>query len=158
MPEALFFASTNPQYDDRLFIELHVQYMKIPSSNLGRTCYVQKLFLTFRTIFVHNMFSPCSAKRRASDKDLPVVITGKIATIEWEVAPISLFHTPEIMNKNKNWSSLTLDSSKQNRATRQLQCRIELALSSTVHLRQFCIHCCLLRSMKGRRKVWNLGG
>ena len=45
-------------------------YMKIPSSNLGRTCCAQKLFLTFRTIFVHNMFSPCSAKRRASDKDL----------------------------------------------------------------------------------------
>ena len=68
---ALIFASTNPQYDDRLFNELQVQYMKIPSSNLGRTCCVQKLFLTFRTIFVHNMFSPCSAKRRASDKDLP---------------------------------------------------------------------------------------
>ena len=66
--EALIFASTNPQYDDR--IELEVQYMKIPSSNLGRTCCVQKLFLTFRSIFVHNMFSPCSAKRRASDKDL----------------------------------------------------------------------------------------
>ena len=64
--EALIFASTNLQYDDRLFIELQVQYMKIPSSNLGRTCCVQKLFLTFR------MFSPCSAKRRASDKDLPV--------------------------------------------------------------------------------------
>ena len=63
---------TNPQYDDRLFIELRVQYMKIPSSNLGRTCFAQKLFLTFRTIFVHNMFSPCSAKRRDSDKDLPV--------------------------------------------------------------------------------------
>jgi hypothetical protein len=48
--------------------------MKIPSSNLGRTCYVQKkkLFPTFRTFFVHKMFSPCSAKRRASDKDLPV--------------------------------------------------------------------------------------
>ena len=45
--------------------------MKIPSSNLG----VQKLFLTFRTILVHNMFSPCSAKRRASDKDLPVQTT-----------------------------------------------------------------------------------
>ena len=29
-------------------IELQVQYMKIPSSNLGRTCCVQKLFLTFR--------------------------------------------------------------------------------------------------------------
>ena len=72
LSEALIFASTNPQYDNRLFIELQVQYMKIPSSNLGRTCCVQKLFLTFRTIFVHNMFSPCSAKRRASDKDLPV--------------------------------------------------------------------------------------
>ena len=72
LSEALIFASTNPQYDDRLFVELQVQYMKIPSSNLGRTCCVQKLFPTFRTIFVHNMFSPCSAKRRASDKDLPV--------------------------------------------------------------------------------------
>ena len=74
LSEALIFASTNLQYDDRLFIELKIQYMKIPSSNLGRTCCVQKLFLTFRTIFVHNMFSPCSAKRRASDKDLPVNI------------------------------------------------------------------------------------
>ena len=71
LSEALIFASTNPQYDDRLFIELQVQYMKITSSNLGRTCCVQKLFLTFRTIFVHDMISPCSAKR-TSDKDLPV--------------------------------------------------------------------------------------
>jgi hypothetical protein len=45
--------------------------MKIPSSNLGRICCVQKLFLTFRTI---------SAKRRAYDKYLPVLhnsCTGK---------------------------------------------------------------------------------
>ena len=34
LPEALILASINPQYDDRLFIELQVQYMKIPSSNL----------------------------------------------------------------------------------------------------------------------------
>ena len=34
MSEALIFASINPQYDNRLFIELQVQYMKIPSSNL----------------------------------------------------------------------------------------------------------------------------
>ena len=47
LSEALFFASTNPQYDDRLFIELQVQYIKLPSSNLGRTCCVQKLFLKF---------------------------------------------------------------------------------------------------------------
>ena len=30
--EALILASTNPQYDKRLFIELRVQYMKITSS------------------------------------------------------------------------------------------------------------------------------
>ena len=32
MSEALIFASTNPQYDNKLFIELPVQYTKIPSS------------------------------------------------------------------------------------------------------------------------------
>ena len=45
---------------------------KFQAQNMGRTCCVQKLFLTLRTISVHNMFSPCSSKRRASDKDLPV--------------------------------------------------------------------------------------
>ena len=35
LSEALIFASTNPQYDDRLFKELQVQYMKIPSSKHG---------------------------------------------------------------------------------------------------------------------------
>ena len=33
--EGLIFASTNPQYDDRLFIEFQVQYMKIPTSENG---------------------------------------------------------------------------------------------------------------------------
>ena len=42
LSEALIFASTNPQYDDRLFIELQVQCMKIPSSNLGRTEHVHR--------------------------------------------------------------------------------------------------------------------
>ena len=32
LSEALILASTNPEYDDRLFIELWVQYMKIASS------------------------------------------------------------------------------------------------------------------------------
>ena len=32
LSEALIFASNNLQYDDKLFIELQVQYMKIPSS------------------------------------------------------------------------------------------------------------------------------
>ena len=47
LSEALIFESTNPQYDN--------------SSKLGRTCCLQKLFLTFRTFFVQNMFSPFSA-------------------------------------------------------------------------------------------------
>ena len=72
MSEALIFASTKPQYDGILFNELQTQCTKITSSNIGRSCCVQKWFLTFRTIFVHNMFSPCSAKRRASYKDLTV--------------------------------------------------------------------------------------
>jgi hypothetical protein len=32
LSEALIFVPTNPQYDNRLLIELQVQYMKIPSS------------------------------------------------------------------------------------------------------------------------------
>ena len=35
MSEALIFASNNPKYDNRLFIELPVHYMKIPSSEHG---------------------------------------------------------------------------------------------------------------------------
>ena len=47
IPGVLILASTNPQYDKILSIELPVQHMKIPSSehgeNTGRTCYVHKL-------------------------------------------------------------------------------------------------------------------
>ena len=35
---------------------------------------VQKFILKFRTVYVNNMFSPCSAKIRASDKDLPLTM------------------------------------------------------------------------------------
>ena len=66
LSEDPIFATTNPQYDNILFIELPVQYMEIPSSEHGenrrRTYCEQKLFfvLTFRTTYVNNMFSPCS--------------------------------------------------------------------------------------------------
>ena len=49
LSEALIFASTNSQYDDRLFIELLVQYMKIPSSEhvVYRNCFdIQNNFCT----------------------------------------------------------------------------------------------------------------
>ena len=44
LSEALIFASINPQYDNRLFMELPVQYMKTTSAEHGQ-----------------NMFLPCSA-------------------------------------------------------------------------------------------------
>ena len=45
LSEALIFASTNPQYDNRLFIELPLQYMKIPSSEHGENMlYTQIVF------------------------------------------------------------------------------------------------------------------
>ena len=57
LSEALIFASTNPQYDNRLFIESPVQYMKIPSSeHVVYTNWVFVFVLIFRTIYVYNMF------------------------------------------------------------------------------------------------------
>ena len=96
LSEALIFASTNPQYDNRLFIELQVQYMKIPSSEHGENMLCTKIVLNVRNklceldflprfelgIFMYwpcnsmnNLSSYCGlvdAKIRASDKDLPL--------------------------------------------------------------------------------------
>ena len=53
--EALILASTNLQYDKRLFIELRVQYMKIASS----TCCVHKLFcMSRKNQFLYTTCSP----------------------------------------------------------------------------------------------------
>ena len=56
--EALILVSTNPKYDKRFFIELRVQYMKVPSSeHVENMLCTQIVFvLTFRTIYV------CSTK------------------------------------------------------------------------------------------------
>ena len=94
--EALIFASTNPQYDDRLFIELQVQYLKIPSSEHGDDMLCTKIVFDIQNNFgtqnvlprfelgvfmyrtcnsMNNLSSYCGfidAKIRASDKDLPV--------------------------------------------------------------------------------------
>ena len=64
LSEALIFASNNLQYDDRLFIELRVQYMKIASSeHVEYTNCFFVFVLTFRTIYVHNLFLTCSELR-----------------------------------------------------------------------------------------------
>ena len=45
LSEALIFASTNPQYDNRLSIEFPVQYMKIANSehDVFTNCFVSTL-------------------------------------------------------------------------------------------------------------------
>ena len=45
LSEALTFASTNPQYDDRFFVELQVQCMKIPSSEHGENMLCTEKFM-----------------------------------------------------------------------------------------------------------------
>ena len=55
LSEALIFASSNPQYDKRLFTELP---WTLQAQNMGRTCSAH--------------CSAHDAKIRASDKDLPV--------------------------------------------------------------------------------------
>ena len=66
LSEALIFASINPQYDNRFFMELPVQYMKTTSAehwqNIGRT-WAEHAQNMRRTCAEHaqNMFLPCSA-------------------------------------------------------------------------------------------------
>ena len=74
LSEALIFASTNPQYDDR-FVHwitgsIHEKSKLKPGENMLCTEIVSDIQTS--DIFDHNMFYPCSEKRRASDKDLPV--------------------------------------------------------------------------------------
>ena len=92
MSEALILASTNPQYDDRLFIELQVQYMKIPSSEhvvytncfflfwhseqfMYTTCSELVIFMYWTRNSMNNLLSYCGlvdVRISASEKDLPV--------------------------------------------------------------------------------------
>ena len=51
LSEALISASTNLQYDDRLFIELQVQYMKIPSSEHGENMLCTEIVLNVKNNF-----------------------------------------------------------------------------------------------------------
>ena len=54
LSEALSFASTNPQYDNRLFIELQNQYRKIPRSEHGENMCTKNVLLRFKLgIFVY---------------------------------------------------------------------------------------------------------
>ena len=85
MSEPLILASTNPQYDKRLFIDLPVLTWKLNCFECQNK--------NKKTMYVHNMFWACSfcvrtgksmnnllsycglvdARTRASEKDLPVL-------------------------------------------------------------------------------------
>ena len=59
LSEALIFASTNQQYDDRLFIFHEKCKFRIPAEHVVYTNCCFCFVLTFRTILVHNMFCRC---------------------------------------------------------------------------------------------------
>ena len=59
MSEARIFASTNPQYDNKLFIFHESFKLKMPAEHVVYTNCCFCFVLTFRTILVHNMFCRC---------------------------------------------------------------------------------------------------
>ena len=94
LSEEFLLASTNPQYDNRLFIDLPVQYMKTTSSEHGENilcsqiafcfdiqnnlCTQHELSLQFSCTelnLINNLLSYCGlvdARISTSEKDLPV--------------------------------------------------------------------------------------
>ena len=65
LSEALIFASTNPQYDDRLFIELQVQYMKIPSSKHGENMLCTEIVFDIQNNFSTLHVLPIFCKKKS---------------------------------------------------------------------------------------------
>ena len=51
LSEALIFASTNPQYDDILFIDLQVQYMKMVRSQHGENMLCKEIVFDIQNNF-----------------------------------------------------------------------------------------------------------
>ena len=65
LSEALVFASTNPQYEDRLFIELNVQYMKIPSSEHGENMLCTEIVFDIQNNFCTQHVLPMFCKKKS---------------------------------------------------------------------------------------------
>ena len=65
LSEALIFASTNQQYDDRLFIELQVQYMNIPSSEHGKNMLCTEIVSDIQNNFCTQYVLPMFCKKKS---------------------------------------------------------------------------------------------
>ena len=55
LSEALIFASTNPKYDERLFIELQVQYSMVPNNSAARLLTFEIFSLPTRLIWIYTL-------------------------------------------------------------------------------------------------------
>ena len=64
LSEALIFASTNPQYDDVLFIELQVQYVKNPSSENGENMLCTEIDFDIQNILCTQHVLPMFCKNK----------------------------------------------------------------------------------------------
>ena len=62
---ALIFASTNPYYDDILFIELQVQYVKIPSSEHGENMLCTEIDFDIQNNFCTQHVLPMFCKKES---------------------------------------------------------------------------------------------
>ena len=60
MSEALIFASAIPQYDDILFIELQVHYVKIAGSEYGESILCTQIVFVFVLVFRTTYDTTCS--------------------------------------------------------------------------------------------------
>ena len=64
LSEALIFASTNPQYDDRLFIELQVQYIKNSKLKPGENMLCTEIVSDLQNNFCTQHVLPMLGKKK----------------------------------------------------------------------------------------------
>ena len=94
LSEALIFTSTNPHYEDRLFIELQVQYMNIPSSGHGENMLCTKIVFDIQNNFCTQHVLPMFSKKKSfwqrftCTKVTKVRLTYSWSLIEVQFLPI----------------------------------------------------------------------
>ena len=103
LSEALIFASTNPQYDNRLFIVHENCKLRIPAEHVVYTNCCFCFVLTFRTILVHNMFCRCCELLKkiylyTSCSSLTPPSLKGLSPTHWLIISASL-------NRHPNWSA-----------------------------------------------------
>ena len=65
LSKTLIFASTNPQYDDRLFIELQFQYIQIPNSDPGENILCTEIVSDVQNNFCTQYYLPIFCKKKS---------------------------------------------------------------------------------------------